>query len=81
MPLTYTSLPVVPLCLAAVAAVTPHAQERNVRLLPHIDLETPVVWGDETAIRCILDNLLMNAVGILPPGSPVLLRVSAPESG
>jgi len=73
-----SKLDVLPICLSAVAAARPRAEQRSVQIVQDILVESPTVFGDETAVRRILDNLLTNAVGISPRGGEVTLTLTAP---
>lgn len=71
-------LDLLPICLSAVAAAQPRAEQRGVQIVQDILVESPIIVGDETAVRRILDNLLTNAVGISSTGAKVILSVTAP---
>lgn len=76
--LAKTDVVLLPICLDAVEAASLLAQPRSVQIVQEILVDTPALWGDETAIRRILDNLLTNAVRISPQGGEVILSVTRP---
>jgi signal transduction histidine kinase len=75
-----SEVPLLPICLAAVGATTARAQQRGIKIVQDIEPNAPRVWGETTAIRRILDNLLTNAVGVTPAGGEVLLSITQPTS-
>ena len=76
-----TRLPLLPICRTAISTIAGRAQERSVRVMQEIEVMAPMVWGEETAILRILDNLLINALGVTPSGGIVLIRISTPAPG
>lgn len=76
--LACTKVPLLPLCHTALSTVALRAQQRDIQIIQEIEVEYPMVWGDETAILRILDNLLTNALGVTPDGGAITLRVITP---
>ncbi len=73
-----TNILLLPICWDAVETASLLAQPRGVQIVQEILVDTPILWGNETAIRRILDNLLTNAVRITPTGGEVVLSVTRP---
>ncbi len=64
--------------LASAAAI---AQTRNISLHGAIAPNVPPVWGNEQALREVLNNLIENALKYTPEGGSVLVRVTLQAAG
>jgi signal transduction histidine kinase len=71
-------LPLTPLCEMVLTTVALPARQRGITIQADLagDLQ---VWGEESAIVRILDNLLANALGVTPSGGTITLRASVPD--
>jgi signal transduction histidine kinase len=74
-----TLLPLAPLCEMALSTIALRAQQLDITIRTEIAADLQV-WGEETAIVRILDNLLANALGVTPPGGTIVLRASVPDT-
>jgi signal transduction histidine kinase len=71
-----------PCCLVEMAEdmldeFAPSATARNLTLAIDVELESLYVWGDATALRQVLRNLLGNAIKYTPAGGRITLGVEA----
>ena len=65
---------------AAVAAVTPAAQAKNVRLQKVLDPRAVAVWGDPSRLQQVVWNLLSNAIKFTPKTGRVQVSVARVNS-
>ncbi len=65
-----------PVVDAAVMAVTPAANNKNVRIQKVLDPRVAAVWGDPSRLQQVLWNLLSNAIKFTPKGGRVQVSVS-----
>jgi signal transduction histidine kinase len=57
------------------------ADRKQIRCLSGSAIDVPSVWTDRVAIAAVLDNLFSNAVKYSPPGTRILIQVSADRDG
>ena len=69
-----------PVVDASVAAVTPAAQAKNVRLQKVLDPRAAAVWGDPSRLQQVIWNLLSNAIKFTPKGGRVQISVARVNS-
>src|SRR5262249_4699343 len=79
MSLRISPVDVAPICAAALRAAEGRADANGVNLRLAFDVDVTTVAGEVTAIRRILDNLLVNAIAASPAGADVVLRVHAED--
>jgi signal transduction histidine kinase len=67
---------IIPICFAAIDSIQDHAEQRGIDV--HLDLaeEQGIAIADGTALRRILDNLLINALHVTPGGGTITLRTT-----
>ncbi len=65
---------------AAVVAVTPAAQNKQVRILKIVDPRVAAVWGDPNRLQQVLWNLLSNAIKFTPKAGRVQVAVARVNS-
>ena len=53
------------------------ADRKQIRCLSESAVDVPSVWTDRVATAAVLDNLFSNAVKYSPPGTHILIQVSA----
>lgn len=72
--LTFKQVSVFLVCIASMKSITRQAMDKRVFVVPDIDVNNPMVYGDELAVRRIIDNLLVNAIRFAYPDTRVTLR-------
>ena len=58
-----------------------NAARKQIRVLSGSAIDVPPVWTDRVATAAVLDNLISNAVKYSPPGTQILVQVSADRDG
>jgi PAS domain S-box-containing protein len=68
---------VVATLLLAIRAISPAAENKNIRLETSFAREAPPVCGDATRLQQVFWNLLSNAVKFTPPGGNIRVRLDS----
>lgn len=79
--LSLRSVDLANVCLSALEAVRPAAEEKRIQLEEHLDASLEPIVGDSSRLQQVVWNLLTNAIKFTPAGGTVGLRLSASESG
>jgi PAS domain S-box-containing protein len=69
------SINLAPIVEAAIQALGPTAEAKNIQLQMKFDSESCLVKGDQNRLRQVIWNLLMNAIKFTPPGGSVNVRL------
>src|SRR5262249_61019818 len=70
----------VPVVQAAIDAVRPAADAKQIELEAVLDPEAGPVHGDAARFQQVGWNLLMNSINFTPPGGRVPVRLASPRS-
>ncbi|HEX7681610.1 MAG TPA: ATP-binding protein, partial [Thermoanaerobaculia bacterium] len=66
--------------LLAIRAITPAAENKNIRLEKSFAREVAPVYGDATRLQQVFWNILSNAVKFTPPEGTIRVRLSSTDS-
>lgn len=69
--LSVSALTLGPILDAAIDAVRPAAEGKNITIETHFDSTEQVLWGDPDRLQQVVWNLLSNAVKFTPPGGRI----------